>query len=181
MINLDVSAARKLFRRLGDLASKPFKGARGKRQAAALNRVKNLEASGRGGFPPRRPTRRFGNRPARRPPLGGPRSTYWRSFQPFAEDDRVGLRSTLDWAIVHRGGVTAPADRTTVIRAKRISSDGRFAMGHLLRGKFGVFPREETLRRGIRVRSRPNLDPAAKQYQDAVSRQFELEVKRVIG
>jgi hypothetical protein len=180
--------AKKIFGALSEVVRKPFAGIRGKRQIAALRAVLRQEATqgagfSRGGARPFAPTLAFGDRPARTPPLGGPGSTYWQSWLggrgsfASASSGRVVVASTLPWAHVHRGGVSAPSAKVTVIRAKKIARDGRPAMVHKLRGLYGVHISDATARRGLRIPSRPHADPAAPQYQDAVKVAFELELR----
>lgn len=186
---LDVSAVTRVFTRLREVVSRPFAAVRGQRQIAAIRRVLTQEATAGAGFGPSgaatrfTPVLAFGSRPATSPPLGGPASLYWQSWLGGAgsvarvTDRGVVVASSLPWAIVHRGGVAVPEDRATVIRAKRISRDGRPAMVHALRLGFGVNISSEKALSGMRVPSRPHADPRAPQYRDAVSGQFDLELR----
>jgi len=187
-ISVDASAVKRIFAKLRDVVAKPFKAARGQRQIAALRRVITQEASSGAGFGPSggsvpfAPVLPFGTRPATNPPLGGPGSIYWQSWLGGAgsvarvTDRGVVVASSLPWAIVHRGGVDLPENRMTVIRAKRISKDGRPAMVHALRGLYGVNISSAKALSGLQIPSRPHVDPRAPQYRDAVNVQFDLEL-----
>lgn len=188
--DLDVSRAVRKVKNLREVVSKPFAGIRGRAQIKALRNVMRTEASrgvgftASGGGVPFRPVLPFGTRPATNPPLGGPGSTYWQSWLggegSFTRITPKGvvIGSSLPWAFVHRGGTSEPASVVTVIKAKKKAKDGRYAMGHKLRGLYGVHIPEKTLARGLRVPSRPNVNPRAPQYRKAVSGEFELQLRK---
>lgn len=182
---LDTKAMRRVLDDLREVAKRPYRGARGRRQIKAIRRVLSQEARQGAGFSPSGATfgfkavRPFGTRPATSPPLGGPGSSYWRSWLggpgsvTQIRGKGVVVASSLPYAIVHRGGVTAGSPRVTEIRPKKIGRDGRTARFHKLRGLFGVFVRDDTV---IRVPSRPHADPRAPQYQAAVADEFDLQL-----
>ena len=107
-------------------------------------------------------TKPFGTKPAG-DPLGGPGGRLARAWQggaggfSFARSDRVGIGVSLPFAAMHRGGTgTAAGFDVTIIKPKRKTASGQYAMFFFLGLKYGVWLRESTLARGLRVPSRPH-------------------------
>lgn len=177
---------RKQLERGAQVVKRPFLGPRGDRHVAALRaELRKVAAAGAESGVSFAPVHRFGTRPATIPPLGGPSSSYWQGWTGGRgsvvrkSPRRIAIVNTIPWAVVHRGGVTTARPRVTVIKPKRISRDGRPAMFHALSRRFGVRLKATTLRRGLRVPSRPHADPQADVYQEAVRKTHEAELAEV--
>lgn len=153
---------------LRERTEKPLSGNESERYVKTMRRSVDRDFRREGhhgerGFTPWKPTKPFGTRKIG-PTLGGTTGSIAKAWQGGRggsvrkRPDAVELVVSLPGIGVHRGGSgTTSKPGITHIKAKKISADGRPAMQHLFRGKYGVnISGDKLLTVGVPVPARPH-------------------------